>query len=88
MLTVGDWVEFTRKGITTRGYITTPFFHRTTIVVMEYGKVKLYSVPSHELTLSSTVLLPQDREMLVDMALATNNRDWFESLTGSLEGSL
>lgn len=88
MLDVGEWVEFTRKGITTRGYVTSPYLNRTTIAVMELGTVKLYSVPSHELVLSSTSLLPQDKEMLIDMALATNNRDWFKSLTGSLEATL
>lgn len=83
MLEVGEWVQFTKNNVTTRGYVTSPYLNRTTIAVLELGKVKLYSVPSYELSLSPTVLLPQDKDMLIDMALATNNRDWFESLVGS-----
>jgi hypothetical protein len=88
MLEIGEWVEFTRNGKTTRGYVTSPYFNRTTIAVLELGKFKLYSVPSHELVLSSTELLPQDKNMLIDMALASRNQSLFESLTGSLASQL
>jgi len=91
MLNTGDWVEFHLNGKTHKGFVITPNIFATTIETLgkdyQIGqpyKKMAYHVPNYQITLLSDDILPQDRTMLIDMALASHNQGLFESLVGSV----
>jgi hypothetical protein len=95
MFSKGDWVEFTQAGKTLKGFVIVPDFVRTTVETLgenyQLGKPykkALYNVPNIKLTALTSDLHPRDKEMLVDMALSINDKEWFNSLTGSLARQL
>jgi len=81
MLNTGDWVEFTKDGAILRGFVIGPTFFNQTIVET---KLKLYNVPDYQLRVLKTEFHKHDKEMLIDMALASHNQGLFESLVGSV----
>ena len=95
MFNKGEWVEFTMDGKTLKGFVLNPNIYATTIETMgknyqvgqPYQRMS-YNVPNYRIKLLGVEFLPQDKAMLIDMALASNNKGLFESLVGSLEATL
>lgn len=90
MTNIGEWVEFPVNGKKHQGFVLKNNLLGSTIetlgvdykVGQPYKKMT-YHVPHSHIKPLQDEFLPHDRDMCIDMALASGNKGLFQSLVGS-----
>ena len=91
MFNKGEWVIYrTKRGKRFQAFVLVSSDERTTVEVFGNNykpgqpyEPTVFNVLNEQLTPCAAYCLPHEKDMLVDLALATNDEGWFKSLVGS-----
>lgn len=80
----GDWVVFEHRGLERKGYISKAQNIGTRAIVTTTDGITLgteYCVDNKDLTLQDITLTDEDLMTLIDISLASNDKEWFTQLS-------